>query len=67
MQLRAEFLNPIQWSTRPKCWVPGFDRVTPVNSDFFKKSKQRRLLKIKSQRVAIEFLTGSYWVAGSTH
>ena len=47
-------------SARFKARVPGFDRVT--ESNFFKKSKRHRFSKKKknkSQRFAIEFLTGS--------
>jgi len=55
-QSKPEFLNPIWWSTRLKTQVPGFDRVTRVNFNFFKKSKRRCFSKKKQKS------TGCNWV-----
>jgi hypothetical protein len=56
-QSKPEFLNPTRWSTRLKAQVPGFDRVTRVNSIF--KKNQNDVVLVKKQK---QKSTGCNWI-----
>jgi hypothetical protein len=56
------FLDPVRFKVR----VSSFDQVVQVNFFFLNQNDVVLVKKNKSQRVATEFLTGSFRVAEST-